>query len=266
MRAHWLVLIACLGGRPGAAADLAVNLQLTAKAAVSAGIVPGRAYRVVYAGSVAGSLAGEYVHALSIEPETPGWPAAGVPWDSLRITTPRGSFVAELLSARLVRSPAAEVETWSGSGTWRAVGGTGRFAGATGRGTLALAAQVTATGRPEVLQVVGALSLDSAAPAIKIDAGTAKKPRLGPNGRLAIEYDVSDGSPSSGLRLVTVQGRNAALVAVNNEPAGRELPWRYPLREGLAVKRLILLFEALEFGSAEVQVAVTDWAGNAATK
>lgn len=267
MRAPWLALVGVLALRPGAAAELTLNLQLTAKEAVSAGIVPGRAYRVVYGGAVAGSLTGEYVHVLALAPETPGWPAARVPWDSLRITTPRGSFVVELTTARLVRGASDEAESWTGTGSWRAVGGTGIFAGVTGRGTLAVTASVGASRRPEVLQLAGGLSLDGAAPAIRINVGTAKKPLLGPNGRLAIQYDISEGLPSSGLRLVAVQGRNAALVAVNNEPAGRELPWRYPCREGSAVRRLILRFELLDPGSdAEVQVAVSDWAGNAMTK
>lgn len=270
--AGWLAitLLMGLGGAaPVAAGTLPIDLQLTASASLVAGVVPGRAYRLVYTGAVAGSLTGEFAHVLSIEPESVWWPAAKVPWDTLRITTPRGTLTLSITAARLNRGEATESAPWSGTATWVVEGGTGAFSGATGRGTLAITASADPAAATNAMTetVTGILTVDDAAPVIKLDSGSTRTPLRGPNGRLAVEIDVSDATPSGGLRLIEVQGKNAAVVAINNERVGSAaaLPFRHQFLEGTAVRRWSLLVESIAAGlPPEITVSVSDWAGNSA--
>jgi hypothetical protein len=261
--------VALTGAAPGAAATLGVDLQLTASAAIRAGVVPGKAYRMVYTGAVSGSLTGEFVHAISIEPESVWWPAAEVPWSTLLLTTPRGTLTLSLTSARLNRGEATETAPWSGGATWVVAGGTGSFSGATGRGTLAITAGTNPAAATNAMTetLAGTLTLDGTAPVIQTDIGSTRTPLRGPNGRLAVEIDLSDAILSSGLRLVEIQGKNAAVVSVNNERVGDSaLPYRQEFLEGTAIRRWTVVVEATSIFPPAVQVSLSDWAGNTATK
>jgi len=252
---------------PVAAGMLAVDLRLTASTSLLAGVVPGKLYRAVYSGGVSGSLTGEFTHALSIEPETPWWPAAEVEWDSLLITTPRGSLTLSTTSARLNRGEPSDAAPWSGTATWVVAGGTGSFAGATGRGTLAITAVTNpaASANPMTGNLAGTLTLDTASPTITLDAGSTRTPLLGPNGRLAVEVDVADAAPASGLRLVEIRGKNAAVLAVNAEPiAAAAVPYRQEFLASTAIRRWTVLVESTNTLPPDIQVSVADWAGNTA--
>lgn len=251
---------------PASAGTLPVDLRLTASTALVAGVVPGKSYRVVYAGGVTGTLTGEFTHVLCVEPETTWWPAAEVAWDSLFITTPRGSLTLSLASARLTRGEASDAAPWSGTATWVAEGGTGSFAGVTGRGTLAITAgtdpAASANRMTETLS--GTLTLDTTPPTIKRDVGGTRTPRLGPNGRPAVEIDIADAAPASGLRLVDLQGENAAVMAINGEPAASAVPYRQEFLPGTAIRRWVLLVESTNDQPPAIEASVADWAGNTA--
>jgi hypothetical protein len=258
-----------LSAGPVGAETVAVSLQLTASASVSAGVVPGRDYRFVYTGAVAGSLAGEFAHALAIHPETVWWTAAEVPWDTLLITTPRGTVTLSLAAARLIRNEASDSAPWAGTGTWTVGGGTGIFSGASGSGTLALTALTnpTVTNNPLTETLTGTLTLDSAAPAVKLTRGTSRTPLRGPNGRLALRIEVTEPNPSSGLRRIELQGTNAVVVQVNSDPAAAVLPYRREFLEGTGVKKWTVLLESLDATlPPEATVTLVDWAGNTVMK
>jgi len=259
-----------LAMRLGGAETVAVSLQLTASSAVNAGIVPGRAYHYVYTGAVAGSLTGEFAHALAIRPETVWWTAAGVPWDTLRITTPRGTFTVSLSAARLIRTEASDSAPWSGTGTWTVEGGTGAFSGASGSGTLTLTALTNPAVTDNTLTeaLAGTLTLDGAAPTIKLTRGTTRTPLRGPNGRPALRIDITDPNPSSSLRLVDVQAIHAIVVQANGDLIANAVPaYRREFLEGTGVKKWSVLVEALDLIlPPEAKVTVSDWAGNTATQ
>jgi hypothetical protein len=259
-----------LAARPGGAENVAVSLQLTSSTAVNTGIVPGRAYHYVYTGAVAGSLTGEFAHVLAIQPETVWWTAAGVPWDTLLITTPRGTFTTSLSAARLIRTEASDTAPWTGTGTWTVVGGTGVFSGASGSGTLTLTALTNpaATLNPLTETLAGTLTLDGATPTVKFTRGTTRTPLLGPNRRPSLRIDVTDPNPSSGLRLVDVQAIHAAVVQVNSDLVANAVPnYRREFLEGTGVRKWSVLVEALDVNlPPEATITLTDWAGNTATK
>jgi hypothetical protein len=145
----WIAAIVGLGlaGPSAGAATLPLDLRLTATASTLVGVVPGKAYRAVFSGTLSGTFAGEFTHVLNIEPESVWWPAAEVAWDSLLITTSRGTLTLSATSARLNRGEANDAAPWSGTATWVAEGGTGSFAGVTGRGTLSITALTNPTAR-----------------------------------------------------------------------------------------------------------------------
>jgi hypothetical protein len=264
-----LTLLALLGSAaPVSAGTLALDLQLTASSSLLAGVVPGKVYRFVYSGSVSGSLTGEFTYVSSMEPETIWWPAAKVDWDSLLISTPGGSLTLSATTARFYRGEASDAAPWSGNATWTVAGGTGSFSGATGRGTLTLTAVTNPAASTNAMTgtLAGNLTVDTTLPTIALNAGTTRAPRLGPNGRLAVEVDVADAAPSSGLRLVEIRGRNIALIAVNAEPsaATAAVPYRQEFLASTAIRRWIVLVESVNALPPDVQVSVSDWAGNSA--
>jgi hypothetical protein len=253
-----------------AADTLNLNLQLTSSSSLNAGVVPGRTYRFVYSGAVTGSLTGEFTRVLNLEPESLWWPAAEAEWDTLYLTTPRGTLTFSLSSSRFTRLEASDAAPWMGTGTWTLAGGTGAFSGATGKGTLPLTAHTNPAAASNALTetVAGTITIDAAPPAITLNRGSTRTPLYGPNGRAAVEIEVTDATPSSGLRLVEVRGSGAAVVTVNEAAiAAAPLPYRYEFLPGTAVKKWTVLVEANPGATApEVQVAIADWSGNTATK
>jgi hypothetical protein len=131
----------------------------------------------------------------------------------------------------LLYGEASDGAPWTGTGTWTVVGGTGVFSGASGSGTLTLTALTNpaATLNPLTETLAGTLTLDGAAPTVKLTRGTTRTPLRGPNGRPSLRIDVTDPNPSSGLRLVQVQAIHAAVVQVNSDLVANAVP-NYLLR------------------------------------
>jgi hypothetical protein len=269
-RISTVVATLALGAGVAAGETLNLNLQLTASSSANAGVVPGRTYRFVYTGAVTGSLTGEFTRVLNLEPESVWWPAAEAEWDTLFVTTPRGTLTFSLASSRFTRLEASDAAPWTGTGTWSLEGGTGAFAGATGRGVVALTANTNPAAASNSLTeaVSGTITIDAAPATITLNRGSTRTPLYGPNGRAAVEIEISDATPSSGLRLIEVRGTGAAVVSVNEAAsAAAPLPYRCEFLPGTAVRRWTVLVEANPGVIVpEVQVAIADWSGNTATK